>query len=78
MYFRYRGAFLLNTLIKETTSHFASDFKADEVEQFFSEQDVHGGERSVQQSVEAIRVRAGHLKRDKDDISRFLNIQQTL
>lgn len=67
---RYKSGFLLTHLVKCITENFATREKAQEIEQFFSNQSIV--ERTVQQSVETIRLNAAWLNRDKDKIQEFL------
>ncbi|KAL1129384.1 hypothetical protein AAG570_013911 [Ranatra chinensis] len=69
---RYEGGFLLARLVKHTTENFASDDMATEIEEFFSTRDTSAAERTIQQSIESIRLNAAWLRRDRDHISQFL------
>ncbi|KAG8229239.1 hypothetical protein J437_LFUL007925 [Ladona fulva] len=69
---RYQGGFLIARLVKSTTENFASEERAQELEAFFKEHPSPGTERTVQQSVETIRLNAEWLARDKDDIRAYL------
>lgn len=69
---RYEGGFLLSRLVKFTTEDFASEESALEVEKFFQEHPTPGAERTVQQSVETIRLNAAWLGRDRDAIKSYL------
>ncbi|KAK6630961.1 hypothetical protein RUM44_003133 [Polyplax serrata] len=72
---RYEGGFLLARLVKFTTENFASEEKALEVEQFFGKHKFPGTERTVQQSLETIRLNEAWLKRDENSIRAFLTRQ---
>lgn len=69
---RYMGGFLLTRLVKYSTENFASEEKALEVEKFFIEQKCPGAERTVQQSLETIRLNAAWLSRDAEAIRSYL------
>jgi len=69
---RYEGAFLLSRLVKNTTDNFASEEMAKEIEDFFKDKNTSVVERSIQQSVESIRLNAAWLNRDKEAIRVFL------
>lgn len=69
---RYQGGFLLARLVKASTEHFSTLEMANEVEQFFKANKCPGTERTVQQSVESIRLNAAWLQRDEDNIRKFL------
>ncbi|XP_059468459.1 puromycin-sensitive aminopeptidase isoform X2 [Neocloeon triangulifer] len=68
---RYQGGFLIARLVKMVTENFASEDAAKEVEQFFATSPVPGTERTVQQSVETIRLNTAWLNRDQAKISAF-------
>lgn len=70
---RYEGGFLLSRLVKYTTENFASEERAQEIEQFFKEHKSPGTERTVSQSLESIRRNAAWLKRDTEAIRQFLS-----
>ncbi|KAK2579854.1 hypothetical protein KPH14_007537 [Odynerus spinipes] len=70
---RYEGGFLLSRLVKLTTENFVSEEYAKDVENFFENHPTPGTERTVQQSIESIRLHAAWLARDKDSIKEFLS-----
>jgi puromycin-sensitive aminopeptidase len=67
---RFGGTFLISRLV-QCTAYFASESKADEVEQFFTKNKAPGAERAVSQSVEKIRSNAAWLKRDQVAIEQW-------
>lgn len=69
---RYEGGFLLSRLVKYTTENFVTEEKARDIESFFKEHPTPGTERTVQQSIETIRLNAAWLARDKDSIEEYL------
>ncbi|CAH1959838.1 unnamed protein product [Acanthoscelides obtectus] len=69
---RFSG-YLLNRLIKYLTENFASEAMAKDVEEFFTHHKAPGCERIVQQSVETILLNAAWLKRDSEDIRKYLS-----
>lgn len=69
---QYKGGFLLTRLVKHLTENFATEDKAVEVENFFKTHDIPGTERTVQQSVETIRLSAAWLQRDLPAITEYL------
>lgn len=69
---QYQGGFLLARLIKHLTENFASEEKAKEVEAFFKENEFPGAERTVQQSIETIRLNAAWLGRDLAATTEYL------
>ncbi|XP_012523522.1 puromycin-sensitive aminopeptidase isoform X2 [Monomorium pharaonis] len=69
---RYEGGFLLARLVKSTTENFATEEQAKDVESFFEGHPTPGTERTVQQSVESIRLNAAWLSREKDSIREYL------
>lgn len=69
---QYQGGFLLTRLVKHLTENFASEEKAQEVESFFKSHDFPGTERTVQQSIETIKLSAAWLHRDLEKITEYL------
>jgi len=67
-----RGGFLLARLISSTTSDFASEEKAAEVEEFFRAHPAPAAERTIRQSIERIHSNAAWLKRDLKSIEEWL------
>lgn len=72
---RYEGGFLIARLVKFTTENFVTEECAKDVEEFFQTHPTPGTERTVQQSVESIRLNAAWLGRDKDSIKEYLAAQ---
>ncbi|XP_076380001.1 puromycin-sensitive aminopeptidase isoform X3 [Megalopta genalis] len=72
---RYDGSFLLTRLVKIVTENFVTEEQANDVENFFKEHPTPGTERTVQQSVESIRLNVAWLARDLDSIKEFLDQQ---
>lgn len=64
---------MLSRLIKYLTENFATEEKAQEVEQFFKEHSFPGTERTVGQSLETIRLSVDWLRRDLDSITAYLD-----
>ncbi|BET03125.1 Aminopeptidase [Nesidiocoris tenuis] len=69
---RYEGGFLLSRLVKSSMENFASEEMASSIEEFFKNAECSSATRSIQQSVESIRLNASWLNRDKDQIKEFL------
>ena len=69
---RYDGGGLVTRLIKYITENFASEEMAAEVEAFFQDTTIPGCERTVQQSLETIRLNAAWLQRDREEVGKFL------
>lgn len=69
---RYEGGFLLGFIIKAVTQSFGSEEKAQEVEAFFAKGPFRGVDRTIQQSLEHIRLNAEWLARDSADIKNYL------
>lgn len=67
-----QGGYLVTRLIKYITENFATEDMASEVEAFFQERQIPGTERTVQQSLETIRLNAAWLLRDQDAIKKYL------
>lgn len=70
---RYSGGWLMLRLIKYSTENFASEEKALEVLKFFTDNQFPGADRTVQQSVETIRLNADWLKRDSSTTKSYLS-----
>ncbi|XP_008559136.1 puromycin-sensitive aminopeptidase isoform X1 [Microplitis demolitor] len=68
---RYDGGFLLSRLVKHTTENFVTEERAMEIEEFFKKNPTPGSERTVQQSMENIRLNAAWLARDQASIESF-------
>ncbi|CAD6215605.1 GSCOCG00000417001-RA-CDS [Cotesia congregata] len=68
---RYDGGFLLSRLVKHTTENFVTEKRAIEIEEFFKKNPTPGAERTVQQSVESIRLNAAWLARDQASIESY-------
>lgn len=64
---------MLARLVKYLTENFASEEKAQEVEEFFKKNEFPSTERTVSQSVETIRLNAAWLQRDLPTITEYLN-----
>jgi puromycin-sensitive aminopeptidase len=69
---QYSGGFLLTRLVKHVTENFASEEKALEIEKFFKTHEFAGAERTVQQSIETVRLNSKWLQRDIQEIQEFL------
>lgn len=69
---QYQGGFLLTRLVKHLTENFASEEKALEIENFFKTHDFPGTERTVQQSIETIKLNSAWLQRDLSKITEYL------
>jgi len=69
---RYDGGFLISRLVKYVTENFASEERALEVETFFADNNFPGTERTVQQSIETIRLNSEWLARDLVDVKTFI------
>jgi len=69
---RYEGGFLVSRLVKYVSENFASEEKAQEVEAFFAQNPFPGTERTVQQSLETIRLNTEWLARDTASIQSYL------
>lgn len=69
----FQGGFLLSRLIKYLTENFATEEKAQEVQDFFEEHNFPGTDRTVSQSLETIRLSADWLRRDLGSITKYLD-----
>lgn len=68
----YGSGHLIARIVKCSTENFTSEDKAQEVTKFFEANKFPGAERTIQQSVETIRLNASWLSRDADTIKAFL------
>src|SRR5690606_12382638 len=68
----YAGGFLLNRLVTNSASDFASEEKAKEVEEFFETHKAPAAERAIKQAVESIRSNARWLERDGAAVGKWL------
>ncbi|KAL8585740.1 hypothetical protein ACOMHN_056369 [Nucella lapillus] len=69
---RYEGGFLLSRLVKTTTENFVTEEKAKEVKEFFKANPVEAAERTVEQSIENIRLNASWMERESAKVTEFL------
>lgn len=67
-----KGGFLLMRLIESVTSHFATADKEKEVAEFFHIHPVPSAQRTVQQSLERIRINTRWLIRNRKSLGRTL------
>ncbi|XP_022788315.1 puromycin-sensitive aminopeptidase-like [Stylophora pistillata] len=72
LYTRYAGGLLFSRLIKMTTDSFATEKSLKEIQDFFDENSVPNAERTVQQSLENIRLNITWLSRDADSVRAWL------
>ncbi|XP_053994553.1 puromycin-sensitive aminopeptidase isoform X1 [Hylaeus volcanicus] len=72
---RYGGGFLMSRLVKVITENFVTEEQAKDVEEFFKDHPTPGTERTVQQSVESIRLNVAWLARDIESIKEYLTTQ---
>ncbi|KAK2741234.1 Aminopeptidase 2 mitochondrial [Myotisia sp. PD_48] len=63
---------MLGTVIQMTCGALSTEQQLKEVEEFFKNKDTKGFDRSLAQSLDAIRAKAGWLKRDVDDVKAWL------
>lgn len=68
----FSNAFLLPRLIKCITENFATEEKAAEIKDFFEMHPTPIATRTIQQSIETIKLNAAWLERDVKDIKQFL------
>lgn len=69
---QYEGGFLISRLVKYVSENFATEARAQEVENFFKQHEFPGCERTVQQSIETIKLNASWLQRDLEAITEYL------
>lgn len=66
------GTYIVPRLVESLTQNFASLEKTKEIETFFKENKFSGIDRTVQQSIETIRLNELWLSRDSSEIKEFL------
>lgn len=72
LYTRYAGGLLFSRLIKMTTDSFATEKSLKEIKDFFYKHSVPNAQRTVQQSLENIRLNITWLSRDADRVRAWL------
>lgn len=72
LYTRYAGGLLFSRLIKMTTDSFATEKSLKEIKDFFHKHSVPNAQRTVQQSLENIRLNITWLSRDADRVRAWL------
>lgn len=68
---QYEGGFLLTRLVKHLTENFATVEKYEEIEKFFKSNEFPGVERTIQQSLETIKLNVAWLERDLAGLTEF-------
>lgn len=68
---QYEGGFLLTRLVKHLTENFATVEKSEEIEKFFKANEFPGVERTIQQSLETIKLNVAWLERDLAGLTEF-------
>ena len=69
---KYETGWLIRLLVKRLTENFASEEHRQDVSAFFVAHPVPSTERTVQQSLESIKVNADWLSRDSQAIKNYL------
>lgn len=69
----YETGHMIPRWVKFCTEGFVSEEIANEISEFFEKNKFPGAERSIQQSLETIRLNAAWLKRDQSSIKEFLS-----
>lgn len=69
---RFASGFLIGRIVKICTSNYVTAESADEIEQFFKDSPIPTAQRSIDQSIEKVRLHAQWITRDKDAIGQFL------
>ncbi len=68
------GGFLLIRLIESVTSHFTTPEKAQEVAEFFRTHPIPSAARTIQQSLERIRINVRWLARNRESLAAWFKI----
>jgi puromycin-sensitive aminopeptidase len=74
----FQGGFLLSRVVEISTIGFIGEDKATDIEEFFKANPVPTAERTIQQSLEAIRMNTQWLARDGPSIKAWLEANHTL
>lgn len=69
---KYETGHILRRILQSCTENFASEEKALEVAAFFEQNKFPGAERTIQLSLETIRLNASWLARDGEDMKNYL------
>lgn len=69
---RYQSGTLLIGIVKEVTQNIMTEETTKDITEFFQNNSIAGIERTVQQSIETIKLNIAWLNRDKDLIDKFL------
>jgi aminopeptidase 2 len=72
------GLSMLGSVVQIVTSGFCSDEKAQNIKDFFATKDCKGFEMGLAQSLDSITVKAGWIRRDKEDVEQWLKEQKYL
>lgn len=68
---RYDVGFLGNALIKSLIENFQTEEMAHQIEDFFRVNPNKGWDRSIQQSIETVRLNAALMARDTEKLAKF-------
>lgn len=66
------GLSMLSSIVQMCTSGFTSEEQLKDVRAYFDGKSTKGFDRALEQSSDAIRAKAGWLKRDRDDVEAWL------
>lgn len=66
------GLSMLSSMVQMCTSGFTSEEQLKDVRAFFEGKSTKGFDRSLEQSSDSIRAKAGWLRRDREDVERWL------
>lgn len=72
---RYENGFLGNLLVKSVTENFQTEEMAHEIEEFFRKNPVQAWERSIQQSIETVRLNAAMMARDTEKLTKYFQMK---
>ena len=72
------GLTMLGTLVKLCTAEFTTQEHLEPVQKFFEDKDKAGYKMALEQSLDSIRARIGWVKRDREDVVRFLQEEELL
>ncbi|EEP77622.1 aminopeptidase 2 [Uncinocarpus reesii 1704] len=63
---------MLGTVVQLCTASLSTEEQLKDVQEFFKDKDQKGFDRSLEQSLDSIRAKAGWLRRDRDDVKSWL------
>lgn len=66
------GLSMLGSVVQIVTSGYCSEDKVEEIKKFFANKNCKGFEMGLAQALDSVNVKAGWIKRDKEDVEAWL------